>query len=62
MFKDGVTEVSKDNEIAYSEVAKVSPSNVYGVSNPDQIRVGFGFAGSVDPAQTSKRYQQKRKK
>jgi hypothetical protein len=25
MFKDGVMEVSKDNEIAYSEVAKVSP-------------------------------------
>ncbi len=24
MFKDGVTEVSRDNEIAYSEVAKVS--------------------------------------
>jgi hypothetical protein len=29
MFKDGVMEVSKDNEIAYSEVAKVSPCNTY---------------------------------
>lgn len=27
MFKDGVTEVSKDNEIAYSEVAKVRKSS-----------------------------------
>ncbi len=29
MFKDGVMEVSKDNEIAYSEVAKVSPRNIF---------------------------------
>ncbi len=46
MFKDGVMEVSKDNEIAYSEVAKVSPySNIYSVSGPVQIRVGSGFKG-----------------
>jgi hypothetical protein len=39
MFKDGVTEVSKDNEIAYSEVAKVSPCSIYSVSDPDRIRL-----------------------
>ncbi len=38
MFKDGVMEVSKDNEIAYSEVAKVSPSNIYSVLAFGQIR------------------------
>ncbi len=43
MFKDGVMEVSKDNEIAYSEVAKVSPCKIYSVSDPDQIRVESGF-------------------
>ncbi len=60
MFKDGVMEVSKDNEIAYSEVAKVSPSNIYSVSDSDYIRVGFGFAGSVDPAKASEKYQQRK--
>jgi hypothetical protein len=39
MFKDGVMEVSKDNEIAYSEVAKVSPCKIYIVLDPVQIRL-----------------------
>jgi hypothetical protein len=61
MFKDGVMEVSKDNEIAYSEVAKVSPAVFTVFRIPIGSGVGFGFAGPVDPAKASEKYQQRKK-